>query len=130
MNVLSSSCGIIMDRAINAPGHGKNIVDGINSTDKPYLKGKMRLIGKLVSNDTTNIGILPGASKDASIKFSNKCLHILNNKEIFHGLKGSTKMKIIEPLFKYQSRIYKVQSNSDVNHRCMKMIWNDNCLRN
>ena len=28
-------------------------------------------------------------------------------------------------LFKYQSRIYTVQRNSDVNHRGMKIIWNN-----
>ena len=39
MNVLSSSYGIIMDRAMNAPGHGENVVDGLNATRKQYLKG-------------------------------------------------------------------------------------------
>ena len=39
MTVLSSSYGIIMDRAINAPGHGNNVVDGLNSKVKRYLKG-------------------------------------------------------------------------------------------
>ena len=34
-----NDCFIIMDRAINAPVHGNNIVDGINTTDKYYLKG-------------------------------------------------------------------------------------------
>ena len=38
MTVLSSSYGIIMDREINAPGHGKNVVNGLNATDKLYLK--------------------------------------------------------------------------------------------
>ena len=33
MTVLSSSYGIIMDRAINAPGHEKNVVDGLNATE-------------------------------------------------------------------------------------------------
>ena len=32
MTVLSSSYGVIMDRAINAPVHGKNVVDGLNTT--------------------------------------------------------------------------------------------------
>ena len=50
-----------MDRAINVPGHGKNVVDGINATDKLYLKEKMKLIGKLESNDTTNIRMIPNA---------------------------------------------------------------------
>ena len=39
MTVLSSSYGIIMDHTINAPGHGNNVVYGINETYKRYLKG-------------------------------------------------------------------------------------------
>ena len=39
MTVLSSSYGIIMYHAMNPPGHGKNVVDGLNATDKHYLKG-------------------------------------------------------------------------------------------
>ena len=27
-----------MDNEINAPGHGKNIIDGINAMDKLHLK--------------------------------------------------------------------------------------------
>ena len=38
MTVLSYLYGITMYRTINAPGHGKNIVDGLNATDKLYLK--------------------------------------------------------------------------------------------
>ena len=41
-----------MSRAINAPDHGNNVVDGINTTEKRYLKEQMELIGKLASNDT------------------------------------------------------------------------------
>ena len=65
----------------------------------------MRLIGKLESKDTTDIGILPSASKDVSIKFVYQCLHILNNKDILNGLNGITKMKNINSQFKYQSHI-------------------------
>ena len=38
ITVLSSSYVIIMDRTINSPGHGKNVVDGINAMDRSYLK--------------------------------------------------------------------------------------------
>ena len=41
MTVLSPSYGIKMDRAINAPGHGNNVVDGINATEKRYLDEQM-----------------------------------------------------------------------------------------
>ena len=61
----------------------------------------MELIGKLSSNDTTNIRILPSASKEVSVKFADQCLHILNNKERLNRLKCSTKMQKTKSLFKY-----------------------------
>ena len=53
----------------------------------------MELIGKLGSNNTTNNGMLPSGSKDVPIKFSYKCINILNNKEGSNGIKGITKIK-------------------------------------
>ena len=61
MTVLSYSYCIIMYCKINAPGYGNNVVDGLNTTDKHYLKGENELIDKLASNDTSNIGIIPSA---------------------------------------------------------------------
>ena len=62
MTLLSYLYGIITDRAISAPGYGRNFVHGINATEKCYLKQQSELIGKLGSNETSNIGMLPGAS--------------------------------------------------------------------
>ena len=70
--------------------------------------------------------MLPSASKYFSIKISEQYLHILTNNDRLNGLKGITKMKNGESLFQYQSRTYNVQSKSDVNHRGMKMVWNNN----
>ena len=53
----------------------------------------MELIGILESNDTTKIGMLPSASKYVSNKFSDQCLHILNNTERLNGIKGRKKTK-------------------------------------
>ena len=58
MTVLSCSYSIIMDHEINATCHGKNVVGRINAMEKHYLKEKMELIGKLESNDTSNIGMI------------------------------------------------------------------------
>ena len=91
-----------MDRAINVPGHGNNVVDRLNETDKLYLKEQMEPIGKLASNDTLIIEMLPSASKYVSIKFVDQCIQMINNKVRLNGLKGTTKMKNIESLFKYQ----------------------------
>ena len=76
MTVLSSSYGIIMDRAINAPVHGNNAVDGFNATYKCSLKGQMEIIGKLASNETSKIGLIQISSKDISIKIVDQFIHI------------------------------------------------------
>ena len=72
------SYGIIIDFSINAPCYGNNIVDGLDDTKKLYLKEQMELLGKLASKNTSNIGMISSASKDVSIKVSEKCLYILN----------------------------------------------------
>ena len=77
MIVLLSSYCFIMYRKINAPDHGNNFVNGLNEREKNYLKGEMELIGKLESNDTKNIGMLPSDSKDVYIKFADQCIHII-----------------------------------------------------
>ena len=69
--------------------------------------------------------MLPNASRYVSIKFSDKCLKIINNKEILNGIKGSAKMQKGNPQFKYQSLIYNVQRNSDIDDRGMKKRWNN-----
>ena len=40
----------------------------------------MELIDKLASNDTSKIGMIPIASKDVSVNFSDQFIHTLNNK--------------------------------------------------
>ena len=70
MYVLSFSYGIKMDHAINAPGHGNIVIDGLNAT--------VEIIGKLASNDTSNIGFLPSASKDVSVTFLDQFIRIFD----------------------------------------------------
>ena len=93
MTVLSYENGIILDRAINEPCHEKNVVDGINATEKRYLKGEMELVGKLASKDTSKIGMLPSDPKDVSIKFADQCVNFLNDKDKLNGIKSSTKIQ-------------------------------------
>ena len=63
----------------------------------------MEYIGKLASNYTSKVIMLPSASKGVSIKFLDKCINILYNKEGLNGIKGRTKLQNIESLFIHQS---------------------------
>ena len=37
MSVISQTYSIIIDRGISAPGHGKEVVGGLNAVDKRYI---------------------------------------------------------------------------------------------
>ena len=41
LSYLASAYGITIDRQIDAPDHGKGVVDGINAIDKNYLSKMM-----------------------------------------------------------------------------------------
>ena len=50
MSVMSQCYSIIIDRGISSPGHGKEVVDGINAVDKRYiyqLMPKVQLTGSI-----------------------------------------------------------------------------------
>ena len=67
-----------MDHGINSPVHGNNVVGGNNDNKKRSFKEKMELVGNSNNNNTTNIGIIPYASKYGSIFFQNNaCLFSL-----------------------------------------------------
>ena len=53
----------------------------------------MEFLGKLTSNYTPNIGMLPSESIYGSINFSEHCLHTITNKYWFNGPKEYKKMK-------------------------------------
>ena len=49
--LLATSFDIIIDCVINAPGHGKNAVDGLNAVTKWLLLKEMCMVGNPESED-------------------------------------------------------------------------------
>ena len=43
MSFLSKSYQIVLDRALDTPGHGKGVVDGFNAVQKRYLGNCLRM---------------------------------------------------------------------------------------
>eukprot|EP00957_Ditylum_brightwellii_P184269 14035330-Ditylum_brightwellii.AAC.1 len=41
ISTISIKYDIVIDHAIGAPGHGKDVVDGLNAVDKRYLRTAM-----------------------------------------------------------------------------------------
>jgi hypothetical protein len=90
-SVLSSEHGFVIDHAVNAPGHGKDIVDGLNATDKNFLKQKMCLVGTPgAQNQETRMeaaAMVDGAAKS----LAEECHRLCTNEERACGVKGGAK---------------------------------------
>ena len=43
MSYLSTSYQIVLDRSVDTPGHGKDVVDGFNAVQKRYLATCLRM---------------------------------------------------------------------------------------
>ena len=80
-----------MDHKINAPAHGKNLVDGINAT--AFFKDQKEIFGDLKTNHTSNIGMFPCASKTGPTNFVGECLLNINSKVWFNKIKECKKGK-------------------------------------
>ena len=65
MSVMSQCNSIIIDRGISVPGHGKELVDGLNAVDKRYiyqLMSSVQLPGSKIFD--SQIKIHTGTPKD------------------------------------------------------------------
>ena len=86
MSAMSQTYSIIIDRGISAPGHGKEVVDGLNAVDKIYiyqLMSKVQFPGSVIFD--SQIKIHTGTeNKDVSLAKEFK-----NNLEEEHRQNGT-----------------------------------------
>ena len=55
LTVVRSSFGVVIDRMVNAPAHGKGVVDALNAVTKRYLRECMRRICRVdTAKETAN----------------------------------------------------------------------------
>ena len=52
ISVLAVKYNVVIDRSISAPGHGKIIIDGLNTVDKHYLRRVMCISGSMYSDNS------------------------------------------------------------------------------
>jgi hypothetical protein len=93
LSLLASTHKIIIDRAIGAPGHGKDEVDGLNATDKRYLSEKMSVIYEPEVKEAEN-RMAPEARENGKSKsFAGECVRLCSLPHRFEGVKSESKSK-------------------------------------
>ncbi len=121
LSLLASQKHVVIDRAIEAPGHGKDIVDGLNATDKRFLKGKMCLIGSPEANGSAHRMVAHSMVEGASKSLAEECAHLCSDEARTSGVKGSVKSEKRETNSKLKLRKYHVQQAETVKFRDLKM---------
>ena len=122
LSVLAGEFGIAIDRAIGAPGHGKDVVDALNATDKVYLRKMMCMIGTPEANDSEARMRAHSMLGDEKMSLAEESARLCRLPERAHGVKseGGKRTKR-EAAAKMQQRFYHVQDPAKVKYKNVNM---------
>ena len=126
MPVISQTYSIIIDQGISAPGHGKELVDGLNAVDKRYiyqLMSKVQLPGSIRFD--SQIKIHTGTEKK-DVSLAQEFKNHLEGEHRKNGVIDQGKSRKIFINRKWTEIKYHVQDNSDVELKYVKMFCNTN----
>jgi hypothetical protein len=122
LSVLAVEHGIIIDRAISAPGHGKDIVDGINAIDKEFLRSKMCMIGTPEASDGNKRMAAHSMVEGASKSLAQEALRLCADTSRLSGVKSEKKYSKREENSRLKLRHYHLQKPEDVKYCDIKMM--------
>ena len=79
VSYLSTSCQIAFDRAVDTPGHGKDVVDGFNAVQKRYLATclRMRSIPEKDKIDSKSMRV-ESMTEKGEVSFAEECKSLLD----------------------------------------------------
>ena len=104
-----------------APGHGKDVVDGLNAVDKNYLFKLMSRIKVPEAEEGEAFFAAHGATVSDSASFAKECQRLLSLRMRKDGVSSQSKSSKHESNRKWTERKYHVQIKDDVRHFGVKM---------
>jgi hypothetical protein len=119
--VLALHFGILINRSIGAPGHGKDIVDGLNATGKLFLQGKMCLIGLPEANDSSKQMDAHSMVEGAYKSLAAECARLCSKEARASGVKSDMKSIKRESSLKLKFWLYHLQDPKLVEFCELKM---------
>jgi hypothetical protein len=122
LSAISTKFGLTIDRAIGAPGHGKDLVDGLNACDKFYLKKVMaRIVNpatepSIDSKNIINHSVVENEFVSISVEAARLCALDRSS-----GSKSDRKHNKRESEAKMKKRFYHVRKQDEKVHSDIKM---------
>ena len=123
MSAISKKYGIVIDRAVGAPGHGKDIVDGLNAVDKRYLKTAMFRTVNPEKNGSKKTMNSHSATATGSFCFAEECKSMLQHHADHVSNVLTSKSSKRQSERKFSKKTYHIQKKQDVPHRNIAMTW-------
>ena len=113
MSYLSKSYQIVLDRAVDTPGHGKDVVDGFNAVQKRYLATclRMRSTPEKYKNENKRM-IVETKTEKGEVSFSEDCNRLLDLRDEI-GTKGDKKHAKREAKARLNHKYYWVHKEED-----------------
>ena len=91
MSCLSTSYQIVLDRAVDTPGHGKDVVDGFNAVQKRYLATCLRMHSTPEKDKIESKRMhVEAMAEKGEVSFSEECKRLLDLRDEI-GTKGNKK---------------------------------------
>ena len=126
ISVISQCYSIIIDLGISAPGHGKEVIDGLNDVDKRHIYKLMSTVQFPASNRFYSHMKMHTGNQKYNISLAKEFQHHLTNEHRKNCMfyQGKNNKRFME--IKWTDRKYYVQNNADVAHQDVRMYGNTN----
>ena len=121
MSVISQTYSLIIDRGISAPGHRKEVVDGLNAVDKRYIyhnMSKFQTTGSIIFDSQIKVHT---GTENKDVCLSREFKDHLKGEHRKNGVIDQGKSRKIFMNRKWTERKYNIQDNADVELKYLKM---------
>jgi hypothetical protein len=121
LSLIAVTYHVVYDRAIGAPGHGKDEVDGLNAVDKRFIAEKMSLVMTPEANESckriASEAMVEGVSKSIAEEAARLCSDMTR----MEGVKSEGKYQKREASAAMKKRHYHVHDENSTEHVNLNM---------
>ena len=104
MSYLSTSYQIVLDRAVDTPGHGKDVLDGFNAVQKRYLDTGLIMRSNCEKDKIYSKHMhVEAMTEKGEVSFAKECKRLLDLRDEI-GTKGDKKHEKLEAKARLKQR--------------------------
>jgi hypothetical protein len=121
LSLIAVTYGIVYDRAIGAPGHGKDEVDGLNAVDKRFITEKMSLVVTPEANESLKRVAAEAMVEGVSKSIAEEAARLCSDATRIEGVKSEGKYLKRETNASMKKRLYHVHDEDSTEHVNLSM---------